>query len=159
MPVKIQDEEKQVHAFLRKHKVGVLATVTPQGKPHAAAIYYTVDSDLKIRFLTVAKTQKAINLRHDNHATLVVYDAATQSTVQLQGTAADITDITNLNKIYRDIVFASIDTSDTDIPPVSKIGPGEYEAFCLTPTRVHMAIFNSPHAKNYKDIFEVTFDK
>ena len=58
MAIAIQPGERTAHDFLKKHKVGVLATATPNGDPHAAAIYYTVDSALNISFVTKTGTKK-----------------------------------------------------------------------------------------------------
>lgn len=159
MSVTIHRKEKQIHNFLKDHRVGVLATVTPDGEPHAATIYYTVANDLDIRFLTRDKTQKAINLLHNNHAALVVYDAATQTTVQLSGTVTKITDNAEINAVYRQVVYASLDTSNNDIPPVAKLDAGDYITYRLTPTKLYMAVFNHAKPNDYKDIFEVTIEK
>src|SRR6266496_4823848 len=114
MTVTIRQEQREVGDFLKKHKVGVLATVSPEGDPYAAAIYYTVDSALNVSFLTKTGTKKADNLEHNNHAMLVVYEADSQTTVQVTGSVSKITDSAETNELFAQIVYASVDASHTD---------------------------------------------
>jgi len=154
MTVTIQPGERGAHDFLKKHKVGVLATVSPDSDPYAAAIYYSVDSDLNISFLTKTGTKKADNLKHNSHAMLVVYAAETQTTVQVAGTVTEITDPVAMNRIVSQIVYASIDASKTDIPPILKLDEGDYITYQLTPTEVRMASFSHAKSGSYETIFK-----
>lgn len=154
MTVVIQPGEREARAFLKNHKVGVLATVDPNGEPHAAAIYYSIDKDFNLAFLTKAHTKKADNLEHNAHAMLVVYEAETQTTVQVTGVVHKVTDSTELNDIFTQIVYASIDTSHTDVPPIARLELGEYVAYRLEPVQVRMASFKHHEQGNYDSIFK-----
>ena len=154
MAITIQPGQRAAHDFLKKHKVGVLATASPNGDPYAAAIYYTVDSALAISFLTKTGTKKADNLEHNNHAMLVVYEAETQTTVQVMGSVSKVTDDTEANRVFSQVVYASIDTSKTDIPPILKLDEGEYVTYKLTPTQVRMASFSHAKSGGYDTLFK-----
>ncbi|HSX08203.1 MAG TPA: pyridoxamine 5'-phosphate oxidase family protein [Candidatus Saccharimonadales bacterium] len=154
MPVTIHAGEQEAHAFLRDHRVGVLATVDPNDEPHAAAIYYAVEKGLTINFLTKTRTKKADNLQHNNHAMLVVYDDATQTTVQITGVASEITDALESNKLFGEIINASLDASGNVVPPIAKLKEGDYIAFRLIPKQVRMAVFSGPKSGDYNAIFK-----
>ncbi len=155
MPVTVHhNKREEAYEFLQKQKVGVLATVDPNGDPHAAAIYFAVDKTLSVLFVTKTGTKKADNLEHNNHAMLVVYDSPTQTTVQLTGMVTKITDFVETNEIFTKIIYASIEASGIDVPPVAKLDNGEYVAYKLKPTQIRMAIFTRPESGNYQGLFK-----
>ncbi len=154
MAITIQPGERAAHEFLKTHKVGVLATVDPDGDPHAAAIYYTIGSDLTISFLTKVHTKKADNLEHNNHAMLVVYEAETQTTVQVTGEVSKVSDSSELNDIFTQIIYASLDASQTAVPPISKLDLGEYVAYHIKPIQIRMASFSHAKSGNYDSLFK-----
>ncbi|MFF0063648.1 pyridoxamine 5'-phosphate oxidase family protein [Streptomyces sp. NPDC005279] len=72
--------------FLRRYKLAVQATVTPDGAPQAAVVGFAVSDELEIVFDTVETTRKCLNLRADPRIALVIgWDDAI--TVQLEGVA------------------------------------------------------------------------
>lgn len=154
MPVTIHKKHENAHDFLKHHPVGVLATVDPNGEPHAAAIYFTIDSDSTISFLTKSGTKKADNLEHNNHAELVVYEAETQTTVQATGMATKIEDSAEMNAIFTKILNASLEASDTSLLPISKLREGEYVVYTLRPKQIRMAVFSRPKSGEYDDLFK-----
>jgi len=154
MAVAIHSEQKEAHDFLKKHNVGILATVSPNGDQHAAALYYTVDAALNISFVTKTGTKKADNLEHNNHAMLVVYEAETQTTVQVTGSVSKVTDIVEANEVFTQIVLASVKTSKTDMSPATKLHEGDYVTYRLTPTQVRMASFSHAESGSYETLFK-----
>ena len=144
---------QKAHDFLKQHKVGVLATVDPNSEPHAAAVYYDVDSQFNVYFLTKNRTKKADNLEHNKHAMLVVYEAETQTTVQVTGVVSEVTDDEELNKLFMKIVFASLDVTGSSVPPLAKLKEGEYVAYKLEPVQIRMAVFSKPDSGEYSDLF------
>jgi pyridoxine/pyridoxamine 5'-phosphate oxidase len=72
--------------FLRRHKLGVLSTVSPSGDPEAAVVGVAFTDDLEIVFDTLETTRKAVNLRRSPKIAFVVgWDQET--TAQIQGVA------------------------------------------------------------------------
>ncbi|MGW0555625.1 pyridoxamine 5'-phosphate oxidase family protein [Streptomyces sp. NPDC002926] len=72
--------------FLRRYKLAVQATVTPDGAPQAAVVGFAVSDELEIVFDTVETTRKCLDLRADPRIALVIgWDDAI--TVQLEGVA------------------------------------------------------------------------
>ncbi|AXB48445.1 pyridoxamine 5'-phosphate oxidase family protein [Amycolatopsis albispora] len=71
--------EEEIARFLEEQRVATLATVGPSGQPHLVAMWYGL-IDGVLWFETKAKSQKAVNLRRDGRATVMVetghtYDA------------------------------------------------------------------------------------
>jgi PPOX class probable F420-dependent enzyme len=61
--------------MLEKPRTGKIATVRPDGRPHVAPIWFTLDGD-QLLFTTWHTTAKAANLRHNPFISLVVDDEA-----------------------------------------------------------------------------------
>jgi pyridoxine/pyridoxamine 5'-phosphate oxidase len=71
--------------FLRRHKIMVEASSTPDGAPQAAVVGYAVSDALELVFDTLSTTRKFANLRANPRIALVVgWD---QVTAQLEGIA------------------------------------------------------------------------
>jgi general stress protein 26 len=76
----------QLIAFIRKHRLGVEASVAATGTPQAAVVGIAVSDDLELVFDTLASTRKCANLRRDPRVAFVIgWDE--EQTVQLEGVA------------------------------------------------------------------------
>lgn len=122
-------ERKRIFEFLKSHPVGVLATISPDGRPHASTIYLTVDESLNLAFTTKQDTRKYQNIEHDNHVMLAVYDAQTQTVVQISGRAEEVTDPDAQHAIYYGTLHAARQTGKDVVPPIAKIAAGPYVGF------------------------------
>jgi pyridoxine/pyridoxamine 5'-phosphate oxidase len=88
-------------AFLQKHRLGVLSTVSPSGDPEAAVVGIAVTDRLEIVFDTLDSTRKCENLRGRNKIAFVIgWDE--EITVQCEGIADEPkgADLDRLQKIY-----------------------------------------------------------
>ena len=88
-------------AFLQKHRLGVLSTVSPSGDPEAAVVGIAVTDRLEIVFDTLDSTRKCENLRRRNKIAFVIgWDE--EITVQCEGIADEPkgTELDRLQKIY-----------------------------------------------------------
>ena len=72
--------------FLRRHKLGVLSTVSPSGEPEAAVVGVAFTDDLEIVFDTLETTRKAVNLRRSPKIAFVV-GWNQEITAQIEGVA------------------------------------------------------------------------
>ena len=153
---KALDHERRdrIFGFLRENQVGVLSTVDPNNDPHATAIYYAVEPDLTITFMTKSGTKKSDNIAHNNHVMLLVYEPSSQTTVQIKGKAEKITDISRTNKAFSGILQAAWDTSEDGVPPITRLAAGEYVAYSIKLKEVRMAVYARPEIGNYDDLFE-----
>ena len=72
--------------FLRRHRLGVLSTVTLLGEPEAAVVGIAFTDQLEIVFVTIDSTRKCFNLRRNPKIAFVIgWDH--EITVQYEGVA------------------------------------------------------------------------
>lgn len=152
------ESNKRIFDFLRLQPVGVLATVDPDDNPHAAVIYYSVDEDFNVTFLTKRDTKKRDNLARKNHAMLVAFDAKTQTTCQITGVTEDVSYLAVANEIFQRTIGAAMATSESGIPPISKLSAGEYVAYRLKPKQINMSVYLRPDRGDYEMFEYIKFE-
>ncbi|MDL2341971.1 MAG: pyridoxamine 5'-phosphate oxidase family protein [Patescibacteria group bacterium] len=155
MPINVSDDNPRIREFLRNFNVGVLATASRDGLPHAATIYFTTESDYSVYFVTKQKTTKSSNLQDNPRAALAVFDAATQTTVQVAGDVEIIEDVEEVQRLFSIMLTISHQTSDGHQPPISKLDAGKYVAYRLKPQVVRMAEFIKAEYPPVDALFEV----
>ena len=154
MSLTISEEKPEITKFLTTNQLGTLATADKEGQPHTAAVYFTIDPDLNIYFITKDQTTKARNIAENSKVAFAVYEAASQKTVQVQGTAAAIDDPSRADDIFRRILAITASTSESRIPPISKLSAGGYGLYKITPDVMRMASFTKPEHGQPNDIFD-----
>ncbi len=97
--------DDEVADYLRASRTATLATLGPDGTPHLVAMWFAV-IDGEVWFETKAKSQKAVNLRRDARATVLVEDGRTYDQlrgVSIEGRAEIVDDPEALWKVGVDI--------------------------------------------------------
>jgi len=87
--------------FLQKHRLGVVASTSPDGDPQSAVVGIAVTDQLEIVFDTLSATRKCRNLRrHPRTSVVVGWDE--EITVQYEGIADEPTgtELERLKEIY-----------------------------------------------------------
>ena len=85
---------EEVSAFLASRRTATLITLGATGHPHAVAMWFAL-IDGVLWFETKAKAQKAVNLRRDPRATVLLEDGLTYDTlrgVSMEGRAEIVDD-------------------------------------------------------------------
>lgn len=72
---------EEIEAFLASQRTATLVTLGPTGHPHAVAMWFGLIEGV-LWFETKAKAQKAVNLRRDPRATVLVEDGETYDTLR-----------------------------------------------------------------------------
>ena len=150
----LTERQRRIHDFLSSNPVGVLSSVTPDNNPHGVVIYFSLDHDFNIFFVTKSYTHKYDNLKHHDHVMLTVFEPVSQTTAQVIGNASEITDPTTLNGIAAAILGSSLKTSIAGLPPISKLEAGPYVAFQIKPVQIRMAVYARPDPGDYSHLFE-----
>lgn len=91
----------EVTAFLTGQRTATLVTLGATGHPHAAAMWFAY-LDGTVWFETKAKAQKALNLRRDPRATVLVEDGLTYDALRgasLEGHAVIVDDAAALWRV------------------------------------------------------------
>jgi uncharacterized pyridoxamine 5'-phosphate oxidase family protein len=87
--------------FLHKHRLGVVATISPSGEPQSAVVGIAVTDQLEIVFDTLSTTRKCKNLRrYPNISVVVGWD--NEITVQYEGIADEPSgsELARLKELY-----------------------------------------------------------
>jgi len=126
-----KSQREKIINFLRKHPVGALATISADGDPYASAIYIAVDDELTISFTTKNETAKYKNIVHHNKVSLVVFDPASQTSVQVDGQAVKIDDPYDQQATFHSTIEAAKQTGGDTVPPIAKISAGQYVGFSI----------------------------
>ncbi len=156
MTIGISESRERLLEFLRSNNVGVLATVSSAGMPHAATVYITFDQDLNIYFVTRNGTRKSQNIHANGQAALAIYNAATQTTLQAEGTAIEVSDPSKTQWVFNDIWRIATQTSPDNPPPQTQLtGAGEYKAYKLSAPSLRLATFKGQGSTNPEQIFKV----
>lgn len=155
MPINLSEDPSKVNDFLLHNHIGVVSTSGPDNSPHAAAIYFVTDADLNFFFITKENTEKHNNLQQNPKAALAVYDAKSQTTLQVAGKASLDKDPQNFMNVFTQILKISMDSSEGANPPVSKLKAGEYRLYKLSPERIKMAEYTKPERGDLEDIFGI----
>jgi general stress protein 26 len=132
-------DHQKAHDFLLSHPVGVLATTNPDNTPQASAVYFSIDKQLNVYFTTKRDTSKHQNIEHNPTVVLVVYEAQTQTSVQLQGKASLVDDPETMQSIFHGTLDAAEKTGKDVVPPIAKIFAGPYVAYKLTPDSINLS--------------------
>lgn len=144
---------EKAYEFINNNHVGVLATANQNGRPHAAAIYVVADRLLNFYFVTRKETQKARNLTANPYASIALFDAMSQTTLQVDSTVSVVDDITEGNRIFAEIQGITRRTSASGVPPVTRLAAGGYITYKLSSPRVRLASFGDT-VSNKEEVFE-----
>lgn len=137
-------KQREAHKFLDEHKVGVLSTVTEDGKPWGSTIYYVVsDSNLNVYFLTHASSNKYRNLVANSAVALTVFDDYQQTTVQIAGTIDELEIGEEHDIVFRKISHLHPPGQFAWNPPVSKIHDGEVVLLKITPKAMRLSSYKA----------------
>lgn len=132
-------ERSKIFDFLDSHPVGVLATVDENNNPDASTIFFSSSKELRITFTTKRDTKKHQNISQGSKVILVVYDAESQSAVQVRGVAQEETDPAVAQAIYHGTLRAAKQTGEDNVPPIAKISAGPYVGYSITVDTISMS--------------------
>jgi len=92
---KMNDQLLQLRAFLAEHTAMTLATIGPDGAPHATDVYYAETGDLALYFASGPGSCHSRNLAHDPRMAATVHADSTRwrdiRGVQLEGVCRRVT--------------------------------------------------------------------
>lgn len=129
--MKTKITKKQVLKFLKEHSHASIATVTEDGMPEVATIYYGVDDHLNFYIPTGTLSRKFKNIEKNPHVALAITDLEQLTTVQIEGVASvalltkkSLGVIKILSKALSPSVWGSMKSIFDSIPPVIKMKNG-----------------------------------
>ncbi|MBU0750192.1 pyridoxamine 5'-phosphate oxidase family protein [Patescibacteria group bacterium] len=141
----LEQKTEAALAFLQSHRSGVLATLSPEGAPHARLLYFSADKDFNIHFLTLSTTRKVKDIETDPRAAFVVAAEDVPQTLQIQGVLEDRTD-TAVNDPIVNHLFDNLKSNTTYFAPLTRFDPGKVFFYRLKPTSVRWGDFTHGHS-------------
>ncbi len=85
--------KQRAYQFIQHNKVMTISSVSPEGQPHSALVYFIFDQQtMQLFFMTKDTTRKYKNLQTNNKVAVVIGTKDEAATVQIEGTAAVIPD-------------------------------------------------------------------
>src|SRR6266567_3143608 len=93
-------DHKHIKSFLSANPLGVISTVSKDGKPWGSAIYYMFDDEFSFYFITHESTAKSQNLDSVKYGALTVANNISQQTVQAFGPVLKLDDYSKIDTMY-----------------------------------------------------------
>lgn len=148
----LSSRHQRIFGFLTEQRTAVLSTVTPDNKPHGAVVYYTITPDFVVHILTKHGTQKYRNMIHNPSVMLTVFSARSQTTAQIEGRAAEITNTEHINHLATALFGKT--HSEPGLPPIMKLQAGTFTSFQIVPAQIRIARYARPKAGSHEELFE-----
>ena len=149
----LAEQNPKVTNFLQRNHTAVLATDNKEtGQPYAAVVYYTISSKLHLYFVTKKDTAKSRNIEANPQVAMVIYEADTQTTVQLYGQAIAIEDPQKLQSALAMMAGHAKASAQTETLPTSKLNAGDHVLYQVIPRNIRLAEYKYGASDN---IFEV----
>lgn len=99
--------KEEILDFLNNQRLATVATVKESGLPDAASVYYVVNEDGDLFFLTRKETGKFKNIQQSGEVVVVVTDREKLETVKIQGKAVPmIGDFSIIEKVVTRLATA-----------------------------------------------------
>lgn len=150
MTPKTPQDKQQIIDFINNNPLGVLATSNSVGFPHAAAIYFVLDEDLNIYFVTKENTLKHKNLKQNPLAAIAIYEKETLTTLQASGNVKVVDEIDKFMHLFNKLSDINHEQTNSDRLPVSKLFAGDYYMYCLKPKTMRLAEFKKPEQGDFQ---------
>ena len=127
-------------AFLKAHKTGVLATISPSGHPRARTIYYACDDSFSIYFVTLIHTRKSDDIKEHERAAFVISEEQIPQTLQLEGPITDLTETATIDPVLSDLTKVLM-SNTTYFAPITRFDSAKILFFRLKPDWVRWGDF------------------
>ena len=137
-----QEILRQAYYFLNKQPAAVLATLNQDKSPHLTVVYFHVDEDMSVSFLTKSDTRKSKNIKKRKKATLLAYDSKSQQSITISGKAQEIDSIPAGTKLFTETMQTALRTSEGGKMPLSQLlSAGHYALFKITPQQIEFSSY------------------
>lgn len=136
--------------------IGVLSTVSEEGRAESAAVYFSFDEDLNFYFLTRMGSRKYKNILNNPIVSFVAYSEHPPQTFQLEGKVSIVSDPTEQRKAFTD-VYINIAKKESKNPPVSQTMDSALAVMKISPLWARLSDYD-PLKKGEEKFQEVKFD-
>jgi uncharacterized pyridoxamine 5'-phosphate oxidase family protein len=137
--------------FVKAHSKAVIATVDVDNQPSTSVIFYVLDKNDELHFVTKSQTKKFENLKENNKAALTVVDDEKPIAVNITGSAIEVTDQTIRDSIMQDVFKLSYSELH-DYAPIIKLHKGSFSVLKFIPKQAKMTDYTQPMGKAKEDL-------
>lgn len=152
-----QEEQAKIkrHAleFLKSHNTMVIATASYEGEPQAATVYYVVDDQFNLYFMTSKGSKKCDNLRSNGKIAFVVGSGPEVVTMQGGGFTESLDE--NESKVFYDLI-ERVALKSVNQWPLLTLAKEGFCTFRIVPTWM---VWLNLHKDQYPDIASEEFYK
>ena len=149
--------QSAAHKYLSAHRTATLATVNAKKKPDAASVFYIVDNDLTIYFMTRIESRKFHNLENQTIVSMVITDEETMETIQLTGAAERIENLEEEGRALTKLWTADYRNPNWPGPAVKLFESGhsvQLAVVKVVPQEMTYAVFERQNKGKYGSFFE-----
>lgn len=149
--------QSTAHKFLSTHRTATLATVNVKRIPDAATVFYIVDKDMTIYFMTRIESRKFHNLSKHTIVSMVITDEETMETVQLNGVAERIENLEEESEALMKLWTADYKNHNWPGPAVKLFESGhsvQLAVIKVVPQEMTYAVFKKQANGKYGSFFE-----
>lgn len=111
--------------YVRSKIIAVISTVSKEGKPMSATIYFLVDKDLNFYFITKTFSRKHHNIQSNPHVAMVVGTDNEPVTVQIEGFAEKVEDGLVFKEKFHE--FVDLLSRNRYVGPIFQLAPDDNE--------------------------------
>jgi general stress protein 26 len=147
MELTIHNEKLQ--ELLQNVYCGVVSSCGDTGVA-SAAVYFALDKDLTVYFHTRVQSTKYKNMEANPEVSFAVFSEKLSVTLQMQGTASIVTDVSHLGDIHQTLVKRI--TKNEQAPPLLDLDQSIMVLMKITPTWVRFGDFS--HDKELSSVYE-----
>ncbi len=138
-----------IEEFTKESPSICLSTISEDGNPHAALIYFALNEALEICFFAPQNTQKSQNILKNPKVAMVLQDVAGQKSLQMNGVATKIEDVEENRTTFNLLVKALSGKVDWP-PPAGKIESGEMNLFKIQITWARLGDFRGHDEEHFR---------
>lgn len=143
MTTKTIDKERTLK-FLEGNSLAVISTVTKEGKPDGSAVYYLIEKNFDIFFITKKGTSKYKNIHHLNEVVLTVTNTATKETAKIKGKAEPVNKAAfNIEIMEKVAGKLNHDDDFETILPILKRDSGDILTIKIQPYEITMSDYST----------------
>lgn len=134
--------------FLSGQHLGTACTVGKSGKPDGSSVYYVIDENFDIFFLTKIATEKYKNIQHLRDVVFIVTDVTKNMTAKIKGVASFIFDEQFIEALLGRLAEKlNEDENFNTTLPILKRGDSQLVVVKIEPVQIRMSLYGESTLK------------
>lgn len=140
-----------INEFIKSHSRAVIATVDLNGQPSTSIIFYVMDNNAELHFITKTQTKKFENLKANSKAAITIADAEMPIAVNVTGLVVELVDQPLHDEIMQEVFKLSYSELH-DYAPIIKLHKGSFTVMKFIPKEAKMTDFTKPMGDAKEDL-------